>query len=226
MQIRIAAHKPLDRSRLRGPQTRTQVAKCATPILNVVSAWPPSVSIGRKRSLKSLFHDNLSHGSHVIPSVPSVDKSTLSSLKGGSQPSEVPVQPLLGARYLLVMGHAHQGWLPSGGVMSQRLIGSFLLLTFLMLGVSLLFLEDLRVSLRQVLTGSSAASGLRPTISGTVQPASALRCNRLSLPASYYNESQGPYNPAAVRHPVSREWLLLYTYDEVRDVPQRLSCRL
>ena len=124
------------------------------------------------------------------------------------------------------MGHAHQGWLPSGGVISQRLIGSFLLLTFLMLGVSLLFLEDLRVSLRQVLTGSSSASGLRPTISGTVQPASALRCNRLSLPASYYNESQGPYNPAAIRHPVSREWLLLYTYDEVRDVPQRLSCRL
>ena len=121
------------------------------------------------------------------------------------------------------MGQPSQGWLPSGGVVSQRLIGTFLLLTFLMLGVSLLFLEDLRVSLRQVLTGTSAASGVRMTISGTVQPASALRCNRLSLPASFYNESQGPYNPAAVRHPVTREWLLLYTYDEVSDVPQRLQ---
>ena len=140
--------------------------------------------------------------------------------------SEAPIIFLLGAPYPSNMGHAHQGWLPSGGVISQRLIGSCLLLTFLMLGVSLLFLEDLRVSLRQVLTGSSSLSGLRPTISGTVQPASALRCNRLSLPASYYNESQGPYNPAAIKHPVSREWLLLYTYDEVRDVPQRLSCRL
>lgn len=121
------------------------------------------------------------------------------------------------------MGQPIQDWLPSGGVVSQRLIGTFLLLTFLMLGVSLLFLEDLRVSLRQVLTGSSASSGVRMTISGTVQPASALRCNRLSLPASYYNESQGPYNPAAVRHPVTREWLLLYTYDEVSGVPQRLQ---
>ena len=102
--------------------------------------------------------------------------------------------------------------------MSQRLLGP-LLLTFLMLGWSLLFLEDLRVSLRQILTGSTASFGSRPTISGMVQPASALRCNRLSLPASYYNESQGPYNPAAVRHPVTREWLLLYTYDEVREEP-------
>ena len=123
------------------------------------------------------------------------------------------------------MGQPIQGWLPTWGVASQRLIGSFLLLTFLMLGVSLIFLEDLRVNLRQVLTGSSAASGLSATISGTVQPASALRCNRLNLPASYYNESQGPYNPAAVRHPVTREWLLLYTYDEVRGVPQRLLAR-
>ena len=121
------------------------------------------------------------------------------------------------------MGQPSQGWLPTGGVVSQRLIGTFLLLTFLMMGVSLIFLEDLRVSLRQVLTGSSAASGLRTTISGTVQPASALRCNRLNLPASFYNESQGPYNPAAVRHPATREWLLLYTYDEVSDVPQRLQ---
>lgn len=120
------------------------------------------------------------------------------------------------------MGQSHPGWLPGGGAVSQRLLGPFLLLTFLMLGVSLIFLEDLRVSLRQVLTGSTASSGFRPTISGMVQPASALRCNRLSLPASYYNESQGPYNPAAVRHPVTREWLLLYTYDEVREEPQRL----
>ena len=58
------------------------------------------------------------------------------------------------------MGQPSQGWLPTGGVVSQRLIGTFLLLTFLMMGVSLIFLEDLRVSLRQVLTGSSAALGV------------------------------------------------------------------
>jgi hypothetical protein len=84
-----------------------------------------------------------------------------------------------------------------------------------MLGVSLLFLEDLRISIKKVLTGGNATAGFRATISGTVLPASAVRCNRLTLPAMYYNESQGPYNPATVRHPSTGEWLLLYTYDEV-----------
>jgi hypothetical protein len=102
-----------------------------------------------------------------------------------------------------------------GGWAYQRLSGVILLLTFLMISVSLLFLEDLRISIRKVLIGSSAHDSFRATISGTVLPASAVRCNRLNLPAMYYNESQGPYNPAAVRHPATGEWLLLYTYDEV-----------
>jgi hypothetical protein len=97
----------------------------------------------------------------------------------------------------------------------QRMSGPIVLLAFLMLGVSLLFLEDLRVSVQKVLIGSGSQTSFRATISGTVLPASAVRCNRLALPASYYNESQGPYNPAAVRHPISGEWLLVYTFDEV-----------
>ncbi len=93
--------------------------------------------------------------------------------------------------------------------------GPIIVLGFLMLGVSLLFLEDLRISVKKVLVGASPQSNFRVTISGTVLPASAVRCNRLALPASFYNESQGPYNPAAVRHPISGEWLLVYTFDEV-----------
>lgn len=31
----------------------------------------------------------------------------------------------------------------------------------------------------------------------------------------YYNQSQGPYNPAMVKDPSTGEWLLFYTFDEV-----------
>lgn len=110
-------------------------------------------------------------------------------------------------------------WQPppvGGGWAAHRLLGPFLLLTFLMLAASLIFLEDVRVSLRQVLTGTGTQSSFpKPTISGSVQPASAVRCNRIELPAAYYNDSQGPYNPAAIRHTLTGEWLLVYTYDEV-----------
>ncbi len=109
-----------------------------------------------------------------------------------------------------------------GGWFVQKLSGPIMLLAFLMLAISLMFLEDLRVSVKQVLVGTVVQTTFRATISGTVLPASAVRCNRLALPASYYNESQGPYNPAAVRHPISGEWLLVYTYDEVGPMPQRL----
>lgn len=110
-------------------------------------------------------------------------------------------------------------WQPppvGGGWAAHRLLGPFLLLTFLMLSASLIFLEDVRVSLRQVLVGNGQQNSFpKPTISGSVLPASAVRCNRIQLPAAYYNESQGPYNPAAIRHPLTGEWLLVYTYDEV-----------
>ena len=112
--------------------------------------------------------------------------------------------------------------LPAAGAWGSKLLGPFLLITFLMLAASLMFLEDLRASLHQVLTGASHLSGSREsTISGSVLPASAVKCNRIALAASYYNESQGPYNPAAIRHPVTGEWLMVYTYDEVL-LPLRL----
>jgi hypothetical protein len=102
------------------------------------------------------------------------------------------------------------------GGWGTRLLGPFLLLTFLMLAASLMFLEDLRMSVRQALIGKGPLGGYREaTISGSVLPASAVMCNRIALAPSYYNESQGPYNPAAIRHPVTGEWLLVYTFDEV-----------
>ena len=113
--------------------------------------------------------------------------------------------------------------LPAAGAWGSKLLGPFLLITFLMLAASLMFLEDLRTSVRQVLNGTGSLSGPRElTISGSVVPASAVMCNRMALPAEYYNVSQGPYNPAAIRHPVTGEWLLVYTYDEVPTLPRRL----
>ena len=110
-------------------------------------------------------------------------------------------------------------WQPppvGGGWAAHRLLGPFLLLTFLMLAASLIFLEDVRISIRQVLSDNGVQNSFpRPTISGSVLPSSAVRCNRIELPAAYYNDSQGPYNPAAIRHTITGEWLLVYTYDEV-----------
>ena len=61
-----------------------------------------------------------------------------------------------------------------------------------------------------------SASGSKLGISATVTPASSVRCNRIKLPARLHNATTGPYNPAAARHPVTGEWLMLHTLDEVR----------
>ena len=44
---------------------------------------------------------------------------------------------------------------------------------------------------------------------------SARLCNRINPGPMYVNETQGPYNPAAVRHPRTGEWYLVFTMDEV-----------
>lgn len=62
--------------------------------------------------------------------------------------------------------------------------------------------------------GSGSRSQLG--ISATVTTASSVRCNRIKLPARLHNATTGPYNPAAARHPVTGEWLLVHTLDEVR----------
>lgn len=81
-------------------------------------------------------------------------------------------------------------------------------------------LEDFRTGVQHVVIsvplGSVGVAGKTSALSGTVTPASAVRCNRIQLPERYYNESQGPYNPAAIRHPVTKEWLVVFTFDEVR----------
>ena len=63
---------------------------------------------------------------------------------------------------------------------------------------------------------NDSAGRSQPGVSATVTPASSVRCNRIKLPARLHNDTTGPYNPAAARHPVTGEWLLLHTLDEVR----------
>eukprot|EP00884_Botryococcus_braunii_P008167 jgi/Botrbrau1/17351/Bobra.0015s0095.1 len=86
------------------------------------------------------------------------------------------------------------------------------------IGLCLLSLEDFRSGVRQVVISVPLASSVTKDnsigYSGTVKPASAVLCNRIQLPDQYYNESQGPYNPAAIRHPKTGEWTLVFTYDE------------
>ena len=69
-------------------------------------------------------------------------------------------------------------------------------------------------SAHDLLRGSASRSQV--DVSATVTPASSVRCNRIQLPARLQNATTGPYNPAAARHPVTGEWLLLHTLDEVR----------
>lgn len=94
------------------------------------------------------------------------------------------------------------------------------LLVVVGIGLCLLSLEDFRTGVQHVVIsvplGSVGVAGKTSALSGTVTPASAVRCNRIQLPERYYNESQGPYNPAAIRHPVTKEWLVVFTFDEVR----------
>lgn len=49
------------------------------------------------------------------------------------------------------------------------------------------------------------------------QTQSSRTCSRFKLPIKYINESQGPYNPAAVRLPDTGEWFAVFTMDEVSD---------
>ena len=51
---------------------------------------------------------------------------------------------------------------------------------------------------------------------------SARLCNRIDPGPKYVNETQGPYNPAAVRHPRTGEWHLFFTMDEVP--PSLMHC--
>ena len=62
--------------------------------------------------------------------------------------------------------------------------------------------------------GSSCSTDHK-RVSATVTPASSVRCNRIILPARFYNATTAPYNPAAMRHPVSGDWLLMHTFDVV-----------
>ncbi len=45
---------------------------------------------------------------------------------------------------------------------------------------------------------------------------SSRTCNRIVLPAHLSNDTQGPYNPAAVRDPSTGDWITIFRIEEVR----------
>ena len=47
-----------------------------------------------------------------------------------------------------------------------------------------------------------------------VVPSSRI-CNRIELPAQFSNDSQSPYNPAALRDPNTGEWIAMFRIEEV-----------
>ncbi len=112
---------------------------------------------------------------------------------------------------------------PSGGAASfcQRHLTA--LCSTALLGVLLLSLicfEGLGQGVRSVFEAVPLLSlqpqlqGLRPS-SAVLQPPTAARCNRLHLPAALANSTAVPYYPAAVKDPVTGEWYLFFTYQEV-----------
>ena len=65
-----------------------------------------------------------------------------------------------------------------------------------------------------LLSSPAPVLGLRPPSALLRQP-SAARCNRLPLPGPLANASALPAEPAAVKDPVTGEWLIFFTYQEV-----------
>jgi len=98
-------------------------------------------------------------------------------------------------------------------VCSTAVIGLLLL--------SLICFEGLGEGVRSVfeavplLSSQPQPLGLRPP-SALLQPPTAARCNRLHLPPALANSTAVPYYPAAVKDPVTGEWYLFFTYQEVR----------
>ncbi len=91
--------------------------------------------------------------------------------------------------------------------------------------VSLLFFGSFGEGVRAIfgavplLSSPSQSLGIKPPTSLVLPPTPA-RCNRLRLPADLANASAVPSYPAAVKHPVTGEWLLVFTYQEVKAFTQ------
>jgi hypothetical protein len=65
-----------------------------------------------------------------------------------------------------------------------------------------------------LLYSASPSLGIKPP-TALVLPPTPSRCNRLHLPGDLANTTAVPYYPAAVKHPVTGEWLMFFTYQEV-----------
>jgi hypothetical protein len=111
-------------------------------------------------------------------------------------------------------------WGGGRAVALTRYIAGFCSLTCLaLLGLSLMCLEDVRSHMRtRPSTAYSHLADGKTGISRTLPESvsSSVLCERIELPFEFFNSSTGPYNPGAVRHPGTGEWVLVFTYDEAR----------
>jgi hypothetical protein len=119
-------------------------------------------------------------------------------------------------------------WAGGRAVALTRYIAGFCSLTCLaLLGLSLMCLEDVRSHMRtRPSTAYSHPADGKTGISRTLPESvsSSVLCERIELPFEFFNSSTGPYNPGAVRHPGTGEWVLVFTYDEARP-PRREQSR-
>ena len=79
--------------------------------------------------------------------------------------------------------------------------------------VFVLLYEETRIIMVVRVSSNSPKSSAAGHTAAHVQ--TARLCNRIDPEPKYVNETQGPYNPAAVRHPKTGEWYLFFTMDEV-----------
>ena len=104
-----------------------------------------------------------------------------------------------------------------GGCIGARLAGSVVLGLTLIACVFTFLYEEKRITMEVHVSSSSSVYPAATLASARVQ--SARLCNRIDLPRQWLNETQGPYNPAAIRHPKTGEWLLFFRIEEVRALP-------
>lgn len=79
--------------------------------------------------------------------------------------------------------------------------------------VCVLLYEETRITMEVRVSSKSPDSSAPGHTAAHVQ--SARLCNRIDPGPKYVNETQGPYNPAAVKNPKTGEWYLFFTMDEV-----------
>jgi len=106
---------------------------------------------------------------------------------------------------------------------TARLYGSITLGLALLGCAIVLYCEEAHLSVTVRLTSGFSSP---PADRYLAQFQSARLCKRFSLPSEYFNDTSGPYNPAAARNPKTGEWLLLFTYDEASSIIASVACTM